>query len=127
MVSRREWRAAYAERLRAQQREEAEHNEWLASRGLPPLEPSKPPKEYWPLPLWLAFLMRFGAAMVGLLGAGGLWLVVGQLIGSDYGQGWLPPLLTAVVFLAPVAGLFWLATWMHSRAFAGRDPVWRNV
>ncbi|RII42522.1 hypothetical protein DWB68_07175 [Galactobacter valiniphilus] len=72
MVSRREWRAAYAERLRAQQQEEAEHNEWLASRGL-------------------------------------------------------PPRLTDVVFLVPVAGLFWLATWMHSRAFAGRDPRWRRT
>ncbi|WP_394162931.1 hypothetical protein [Galactobacter valiniphilus] len=122
MVSRREWRAAYAERLRAQQQEESEHNEWLASRGLSPLEAHRPLKEYWPLPAWAAILMRVGASLVGLTGALGLWFVVGQLIGSDYGQGWLAPLLTAVVFLVPVAGLFWLATWMHSRAFAGRDP-----
>lgn len=125
-MSRREWRAAYAERLRAQQQEEAEHNEWLASRGLPPLEPHRQPKEYWPLPAWAAILMRVGASLVGLTGALGLWLVVGQLIGSDYGMGWIPPLLTAVVFLVPVAGLFWLATWMHSRAFAGHGGAWRG-
>lgn len=126
-MKRREWKAASAERERARLHSEAEHNEWLASRGLPPLEPRRPPKEYWPLPAWAAILMRVAASLVGLIGALGLWLVVGQLIGTDYGQGWLPPLLTAVVFLVPVAGLFWLATWMHSRAFAGRDPIGRRL
>jgi hypothetical protein len=110
MVSRRE-------------REEAEHNEWRASRGFSALPPSKAPKEYWPLPGWAAVLLRVGAGLLGLIGAMGLWIVAKQLMSTDYSLGWIPPLLTAVAFLIPLAGVCWLALWMRSRAFAGWDSM----